>query len=247
MKTKHIFPTILAVITVATLWVSCKEQVSTSTQSPVVSDYEEATINNYEDISAEPVVCADSGMQGISQQVAKILTPDAVRRMNGQDTTETVLLEVPGASVRVKNQQLALFDKTFTARALSEEEMQPLGGMSVNVTGGSGKGYRMLPSGEHFNPPAELRVSYNDSLIPLGYKPDDIFTSYYDETTHQWTRLHRIDIDTVNHEIVSLTTHFTDFVNEVLQAPEMPETQAFVPTMMTEIEPPSPLDGLTVM
>ncbi len=247
MKTRHISLTILAVIVTAALWISCREQVSDSTQSPVASDYEEAIVAPQEDVTAEPISNADSGMQGATPQVAKVFTPDVVSRLNGQDTTETVLLEVPGASVTVKGHQIGLHGKTFTARALSEDELQPLGGMCVNVTGGSGKGYRMLPSGEHFNPPAELRVSYSDSLIPLGYKPEDIFTSYYDETTHQWTRLHRVDIDTVNHEIVSLTTHFTDFVNEVLQAPEMPEAQAFVPTMMSDIEPPSPLDGLTVM
>ena len=247
MKTRHISLTFLAVIVTAVLWISCREQVSDSTQNPVASGYEEAIVDPQEDITAEPISNADSGMQGATPQVAKVLTPDVVSRLNSQDTTETVLLEVPGASVTVKGHQIGLHGKTFTARALSEEELHPLGGMCVNVTGGSGNGYRMLPSGEHFNPPAELRVSYNDSLIPLGYKPEDIFTSYYDESTHQWTRLHRVDIDTVNHEIVSLTTHFTDFVNEVLQAPEMPEAQAFVPTMMSDIEPPSPLDGLTVI
>ena len=247
MNSKHIFPAILAVIVTVALWMSCTEQDFDGAQRPAARDCEESTVKTLADIAAEPVSDADIGMQGTTPHTAKTPTSDAVIRLNSQDTTVTVLLEVPGASVTVKGQQTGLHGKTFTARAMSGEELQPLGGMSVNVTGGSGRGYRMLPSGEHFSPPAELRVAYNDSLIPLGYTPEDIFTSYYDETTHLWTRLERIGIDTVRHEIVSLTTHFTDFVNEVLQAPEMPESQAFVPTMMSDMEPPSPLDGLTLI
>ena len=248
MKTRY--TAILLTVVFVVMTVSCGGDKSSGTQFLPTAGLSEDNGNNTCDAQPDataPISMGDTASHAGQSQAVQLVRFDAGDRARLQDTSATVLLEVPGASVTVKGQQIGLYGKTFTARALSEDELQPLGGMCVNVTGGSGKGYRMLPSGEHFNPPAELRVSYNDSLIPLGYKPDDIFTSYYDETTHQWTRLHRIDIDTVNHEIVSLTTHFTDFVNEVLQAPEMPETQAFVPTMMTEIEPPSPLDGLTVM
>ena len=105
-------------------------------------------------------------------------------------------------------------------------------------------GYRLLPSGDHFSPAAELRVAYDPGRLPQGYTPDDIYTSYYDSSAMAWVRLERIAVDTANREIVSLTTHFTDFVNEVLKAPEMPETQAFVPTMMSDLEAVNPLEGL---
>jgi len=108
-------------------------------------------------------------------------------------------------------------------------------------------GYRLLPSGDHFSPAAELRVAYDPGRLPQGYTPDDIYTSYYDSSAMAWVRLERIAVDTANREIVSLTTHFTDFVNEVLKAPEMPETQAFVPTMMSDLEAANPIEGVTLV
>ena len=135
-------------------------------------------------------------------------------------------------------------DGTYTATALTTEELNRLSSDRVNVTAGSGMGYRLLPNGKHFEPYAELRVSYDEEKLPFGYTAQDIYTSYYNERSHQWVRLERIDVDTVNKEIVSLTDHFTDFVNEVLKAPEMPETQAFVPTMMNEIKAASPALGV---
>ena len=140
-----------------------------------------------------------------------------------------------------------LHDGTYTATALHEGELPALPSDHVNVTAGSGAGYRLLPGGEHFSPYAELRVAYDEGKLPKGYTPDDIHTSYYDTETGVWTRLVRKEVDTLNKEIVSLTTHFTDFVNEVLKAPEMPETQAFVPTMMSELEAANPLEGLTLI
>ncbi|MBP5425172.1 MAG: hypothetical protein J6Y33_03750, partial [Prevotella sp.] len=140
-----------------------------------------------------------------------------------------------------------LHDGEYSVTALSEEELPPMGGMMENVTGGSGRGYRLLPGGEHFAPYAELRVKYDKAKIPVGYSPEDIFTSYYDISTHKWTRLYRQEVDTVNCEIVSLTSHFTDFVNEILKAPEMPETHAYVPTTLSDIKAGEPLGGLTLM
>ncbi|MCR4815971.1 MAG: hypothetical protein K5842_02150 [Bacteroidales bacterium] len=46
---------------------------------------------------------------------------------------------------------------------------------------------------------------------------------------------------------MSATTHFTDFINELLKAPEMPETQAFVPTQMSGLEAANPLAGYTTI
>jgi len=35
--------------------------------------------------------------------------------------------------------------------------------------------------------------------------------------------------------IVSRVNHFTDFVNAVIRTPEMPETQSYIPTTMSDI------------
>ena len=159
---------------------------------------------------------------------------------------KSMLLEMDGVSLSAADSAI-IREGTYTVTALTTDELPPLADEMVNVTFGSGNGYRFLPNGEHFKPYAELRMAYDESKLPLGYTPNDIYTSYYDETKKTWVRLTRKEVDTVNKEIVSLTNHFTDFVNEILKAPEMPETQAFVPTMMTDLEAANPLEGITMI
>ena len=137
-------------------------------------------------------------------------------------------------------------DAVYSVTSLATEELPPLPQGMINMTASTG-GYRLLPGGEHFSPYAELRITYDPERLPQGYTPDDIYTSFYDTSSLAWVRLERVEVDTINHEIVSLTTHFTDFINELLKAPEMPETQAFVPTAMSDLEAVNPLDGLTII
>ena len=134
----------------------------------------------------------------------------------------------------------------YSVTSLVKEELPPLPQGMINMTAATA-GYRLLPGGEHFLPYAELRMAYDPERLPEGYTPDDIYTSFYDTATLAWVRLERVEVDTIHHEIVSLTTHFTDFINELLKAPEMPETQAFVPTAMNDLEAVSPMDGLTTI
>lgn len=134
----------------------------------------------------------------------------------------------------------------YSVTSLVKEELPPLPQGMMNMTAATA-GYRLLPGGEHFLPYAELRMAYDPERLPEGYTPDDIYTSFYDTATLAWVRLERVEVDTIHHEIVSLTTHFTDFINELLKAPEMPETQAFVPTAMNDLEAVSPMDGLTTI
>ena len=134
----------------------------------------------------------------------------------------------------------------YSVTSLTEEDLVPLPQGMKNMTAAAA-GYRLLPGGEHFSPYAEVRISYDPERLPLGYTPEDIYTSYYDTVSWAWVRLERLAVDTVHCEIVSATTHFTDFINELLKSPEMPETQAFVPTALTELEAVSPMDGLTLI
>ena len=166
-------------------------------------------------------------------------SPDVqVRTLKGNSlhlATEGLSLAAHGDAV----QRSAVYSVT----SLAQSELPPLPQGMVNLTAAAA-GYRLLPGGEHFSPAAELRVAYDPDRIPAGYTPDDIHTSYYDSAQLAWVRLERIGVDTASHEIVSLTTHFTDFINELLKAPEMPETQAFVPTAMTDLEAVNPMEGL---
>lgn len=134
----------------------------------------------------------------------------------------------------------------YSVTSLETDDLAPLPQGMKNMTAVAA-GYRLLPGGEHFSPYAEVRVAYDPSRLPLGYTPKDIYTSYYDTVSLAWVRLERLEVDTVNREIVSVTSHFTDFINELLKSPEMPETQAFVPTQMSGLEAANPLDGLTLI
>jgi len=136
--------------------------------------------------------------------------------------------------------------REYSVTSLQEEDIAPLPQGMKNMTAATA-GYRLLPSGVHFSPYAELHVAYDPERLPFGYTPEDIYTSYYDTATMAWVRLERLFIDTVNHEIVSATTHFTDFINELLKAPEMPETQAFVPTQMSGLAAANPLAGYSTI
>ena len=116
----------------------------------------------------------------------------------------------------------------------------------TNVTTGRAI-YRLMPHGEHFSEPATLTMEYDPILLPHGYKPKDIYTYYYDTLAGRWIQLPRVKVDTLAHTIVSLTTHFTDFANAIIKVPEMPETKAFVPTMMQDLPDIDPLDQIPMI
>ena len=137
-------------------------------------------------------------------------------------------------------------DAVYSVTSLATEELPPLPQGMINMTAATG-GYRLLPGGEHFSPYAELRITYDPERLPQGYTPDDIYTSFYDTSSLAWVRLERVEVDTINHEIVSLTTHFTDFINELLQTPDMPESQSFVPTSISGLEAANPLAAYTTI
>ena len=194
---------------------------------------------------------ADSSRQSSAKtariKTAELRRPDMKVRVRRGDR---LVLRTEGLTLTAEDSAVARWGQ-YSVTALHAEELPPMPEGMVNVTlvgGGLQRseagGFRLLPSGRNFSHYAELRVAYDEARLPFGYTPDDIYTSYYDEATRQWVRLQRVAVDTASHEIVSLTDHFTDFVNEVLKAPEMPETQAFVPTMMSDIEAANPLEGL---
>lgn len=133
------------------------------------------------------------------------------------------------------------YDFQLSASVLLHKDIAPLRSNMRNVTGNNVAGYRLLPSGEHFSRSATIRIGYSKSLLPRNCKPEDIYTYYYDSITGQWARLERISVDTIHLQVISRTTHFTDFINAVIRTPEMPEVSAFVPTQLTDVPAPSPL------
>ena len=92
-----------------------------------------------------------------------------------------------------------------------------------NVTGES-DGYRFLPHGTHFTEEgATVRLKYDRTRIPSGYTEDDIRTFYYDTEKSHWVALDRVRVNKELAYVESRTTHFTDMINGVIQAPESPD------------------------
>ena len=139
-----------------------------------------------------------------------------------------------------------MHDVEFYASTLQKETTALLDRSMVNLTGGS-FAYRLLPHGEHFSLPAILELAYDPHTLPIGYQPNDIYTYYYDEHNQRWVQLERVAVDTINHIVLSETTHFTDFINAVIQVPEIPELSTFIPTQLAEMDSPHPLVGVPVI
>ena len=130
--------------------------------------------------------------------------------------------------------------RKLTMRPLREMDLPALDFGMTNVTA-EGEGVRFLPHGTHFTEKgATVRLKYDRTRIPSGYTEDDIRTYYFDNDTKHWVALERVKVDKQEACVVSRTTHFTDMINGVIQAPESPETEGFTPTMMNDIKAADP-------
>lgn len=139
-----------------------------------------------------------------------------------------------------------MHDAEFYASSLHKEETELLDNVMVNVTAGC-YAYRLLPHGTHFSKPALLEMTYEPLALPSGFSPEDIYTYYYDNKLSNWQRLQRVMIDTIQHVVISSTTHFTDFINAVIRTPDIPEVSAFAPTTFSEVEEPHPFENRVIV
>ena len=163
--------------------------------------------------------------------------------------SEVALSVTPLFSLSAETGSL-LHEMTVTASVPHYKAVALMPSALTNVTGSEEMpmtALRLLPSGEHFSEPAELALAYDPTLLPQGTTANDIYTFFYDSLDGRWVRLERVRVDTVRHLVVSLTTHFTDFANAVISVPELPQTSAFVPTAMTDIPDPDPLEGIPMV
>ena len=154
-------------------------------------------------------------------------------------------LSLSGMTTISFGDRVLLHDLRMSVAALDSVSVPPMDYGMTNVTV-QGEGCRFLPHGTHFGGEgATVRLRYDRTRIPSGYTEDDIRTYYYDTSLSRWVALERIEVDRATATVVSRTTHFTDMVNGVIVAPETPETGAFVPTMMTDIQAADPTSRLT--
>lgn len=161
-------------------------------------------------------------------------------------TDESVRVDLPGLMLEADSGSVR-GPFTIIASLIQQGIAPSMPSNMENVTAHGRAVYRLLPHGEHFSEPARLTMAYDPALLPHGYRPRDIYTFYYDSLNGKWMQLYRLSVDTVEHTVVSLTTHFTDFANAIIKVPEMPETKAFVPTMMQDLPDIDPLDQIPMI
>ena len=138
------------------------------------------------------------------------------------------------------------FPAELSVTELTAATLPPLDQGMVNVTDYAA-GYRMLPDGMVFNGDISIVLPYDSTLLPAGFTPDDIVTYYYDVRSGRWTAIGRDSVSTADALVYSKVNHFTDFINAVIKTPEMPETSAFTPTSIKELEAANPLEGLQLI
>ncbi|MXN92343.1 hypothetical protein GR160_14030 [Flavobacterium sp. Sd200] len=185
--------------------------------------------------------------------IDNILEADQKFAIDEKDFTKTIEcksftsneLSLEGASLTINDSALNT-DKILSVTKLRHIDIAPLGSGVINVTKGA-SAYRFLPDGIRFNKAVNISISYDAKLLPTGYSPKDIKTYYFDTSSKSWRAIEVDSVDAKKQVIFSKTTHFTDYINGVIQAPDSPETNAFMPTMMSDVKAADPSAEITLI
>ena len=95
------------------------------------------------------------------------------------------------------------------------------------------------PDGATFDPPIVITFEYNPEDIPENTDEEDMVIAFYDSSIGEWVLI-ASEVNTANHTITALVSHFTTFavlVPEVEPSPQ--ENQAPVPAPSTPAPEPS--------
>ncbi|MCL2791682.1 MAG: hypothetical protein FWD87_01195 [Spirochaetaceae bacterium] len=152
--------------------------------------------------------------------------------------SEGGVIKLRGASIEIPAGALDKDKEVTIKRLLRTNE---IGGDLQNVTQGGG-GYRFLPAGTKFNKEVVIRISY-DSQLPEA-AVNNLRTYFFNKQEGQWIALERIDIDRISHEVVSVTTHFTDMINATLTLPESASPLRFDINSIKNLEAANPGSGI---
>jgi len=74
-----------------------------------------------------------------------------------------------------------------------------------------GLAYDFGPGGATFDPPVTLTFTYDPARLPAGTNEANLSIAYYNAVTSEWVVLDGITVDTTNHNISGLVSHFTVF------------------------------------
>ncbi|CAM3431281.1 hypothetical protein FLLO111716_09880 [Flavobacterium longum] len=201
----------------------------------VLKAFDESGLIGQEIISVSDLVEAD-----------KLVTPEPFYETkhanfsagkSGNLTLGQATLEIPENSLDA--------NKQISAMQLRKADVPPLASGMINVT--KGNAFRFLPDGTQFNKPVALSLPYDVALIPNGYTAQDIKTYFFDTQLRSWVELKRDSVIETHQLIKSSTTHFTDYINGIIQVPESPQTAAFTPTTMSDIKAADPSAEITLI
>ncbi len=229
MKSFHIFTLLAAGLFLAAAIATYQPATHTSGGSySYTNGYSVAPVNGnlYPDISQPTTKAVGDTSLPVSLTPAFSYTIGKVRLMGDEGTRP--------------------FPMELSVTELTEATLPPLDQGMVNVTDYAA-GYRMLPDGMVFNGDISIVLPYDSTLLPTGFTPDDIVTYYYDVLSGRWMAIERDSVCTAEALVYSKVNHFTDFINAVIKTPEMPETSAFTPTSIKELEAANPLEGLQLI
>ena len=140
----------------------------------------------------------------------------------------------------------ALCENTEVSAVYIDEALPPLEAGMVNVTAGHAA-YRVYPTGGTSAKSFSVRIGYDTLKIPHGHQAAEVRTYRYDDSLRHWVKL---PLDTVlegAQQVQSHTSKGGDMINAIVQLPELPESQAFTPTMLQELEAAHPAAGITMM
>ncbi len=132
---------------------------------------------------------------------------------------------------------------TISISQLRSVDMAPFGGALFNVTKNR-LGYRFLPDGLTFSTAGKIAVPYAKEHLPAGYSEADIQLFYFDVYSKSWQPIPTAGIDTEKGIIYGTTDHFTDYIAGIIQVPQSPETAAFTPTTISDIQIADPSAGI---
>lgn len=194
-------------------------------------------------IATRTFAVSDGGKADFSRKYTAY-TSRPVAKLFNKETADSI--SISGGKL-VVGKDILLGDKRLSVNSLRDIDVPALDFGMTNVTAES-EGYRFLPHGNHFaGEGATVKLKYDRTRIPSGYTEDDIRTYYFDTDTRHWVALERVEVDKEAACVVSRTTHFTDMINGVIQAPESPETEGFAPTMMNDIKAADPTSKINVI
>jgi RHS repeat-associated protein len=136
-------------------------------------------------------------------------------------------------------------DVRITVRPLVHAQVPKMDARMANVSP-DGRAFRFGPHGLKFKKPVKLTLPYDADALARAMHERNIFGFYFDETQKKWARIGRFG-NPQDGALVSLTEHFTDFVNATLAMPDEPGVKSFSSDEMKGIKLASPSAGLDLI